>query len=54
MKMIKLIGLILLMLEFITTSFFMDNLIYNKLMISFSVITGLLIFKLLGVTKYTS
>jgi hypothetical protein len=52
--MIKLIGLILLMLGFITTSFFMDNLIYNKLMISFSVIIGIVIFKFLGGTKNTS
>jgi hypothetical protein len=52
--MIKLIGLILLMLGFITTSFFMDNLIYNKLMISFSIIIGLVIFKFLGVTKNMS
>ncbi len=54
MKMYLLIGMIILMLGFISSTFFINDLILDKLMVSLSFIVGLLIFKLLGATKYIS
>jgi hypothetical protein len=54
MKIYILIGMIILILVLITSTFFINDLILSKLMVSLSFIVALLIFKLLGVTKYTS